>query len=198
MIGVIDYGAGNVRSVCNALKRLSIQHRVCRCPEEVTTVPAIILPGVGHFGQLSDALDRMRLRQAIKDSIYSGKPFLGICLGMQILFEVSEESPNSEGLKIIKGSVKKLANGLRTPHTGWNSVYPSQSSMVFFDEANYFYFAHSYAVSDCDIAIGKTTYGDSFVSAVEQNNVFGVQFHPEKSGRIGEELLRRFAELSKC
>jgi len=195
MIGVIDYGAGNVRSVRNALNRLAIEHRICTLPEELNNMSAVILPGVGHFGQLSEALDRMRLRDAIKDAIQAGKPYLGICLGMQILFDASEESPSSKGLEIFRGTVSKLKCSPRVPHMGWNTVQCAGSSKVLCGETNYYYFAHSYALSDSEQAIAKTSYGGTFVSAIEHQNVFGVQFHPEKSGRAGEELLRRFAEL---
>src|SRR5262249_42644556 len=155
-------------------------------------------PGVGHFGQMSNALDRLRLRQAINESISSGKSYLGICLGMQILFETSEESTDSRGLGIFKGIVPKLKGSPRIPHMGWNSVRPFQKSSIVCEAMEHFYFAHSYAINDFEFATCGTTYGESFMSAIEHNNVFGVQFHPEKSGRTGEQLLRRFAEISQC
>ena len=196
MIGVIDYGAGNVRSVCNALRRQSIPFEVCETSFGIEKADSLILPGVGHFGNLADALDRKDLRAAIVSSLHGDKPFLGICLGMQILFDESEECPAGRGLGFFEGYVTKI-DAPRIPHIGWNVIELSEEGSCML-EPDYFYFAHSFAVASSDASVATCCYGAPFVAAVQRKNVFGVQFHPEKSGDAGARLLKRFAEKDLC
>jgi imidazole glycerol phosphate synthase glutamine amidotransferase subunit len=197
MIALLDYGAGNLRSVQNALDQINAQYEVVRDAAGLNRASRIILPGVGHFGQMMRVLQELCLREALLQRIQAGVPFLGICLGLQALFERSTEAPEAAGLGLFPGSVKRFAAGARVPHMGWNNVRAAPSSRLFDPglAEPYLYFAHSYFVPVCDGATATCTYGEPFVAAFERDNIFGVQFHPEKSGPIGLAILQRFVQL---
>ncbi len=208
MITVVDYGAGNLHSVENTLKFLGVAHRITSLPEDVAQARAILLPGVGHFGQMMRSLEQMRMIPALREAILGGVPYLGICLGMHALFEGSEEAPELEGLGIYPGRIRRfppdLPAGCKVPHMGWNQIRIAPSSRLFEGVRNesYVYFAHSYylPVEVMGEGTGATTgaaavadYAFPFVAAVEKANVFGTQFHPEKSGDIGLKAVENFA-----
>lgn len=198
MIAIVDYGMGNLRSVGNAFARLNAKAIVTRDAKEIRRSSAIVLPGVGAFGRCVENLQKFNLFDAIKEEIGSGKRYLGICLGMQILFETSEEAPGVAGMGVIKGSVARFEGGLKVPHMGWNSVQMVKNSEILrgIDDGSYFYFVHSfYPVPTEEVAATRTDYGIDFVSAVERDNLFACQFHPEKSQSIGLQLLSNFVRL---
>ncbi|MFH2106826.1 MAG: imidazole glycerol phosphate synthase subunit HisH [Candidatus Micrarchaeota archaeon] len=193
MIGIIDYGAGNAASVKNALDKLGVGSVITSNIEKMEKCDSLILPGVGAFGNAMDSLKGKI--QMINDW---KKPFLGICLGMQVLFERSDENPEAEGLGIIKGSVRKF-NGIRTPQIGWNKIENVKGQL--FDKEGFVYFVNSYYCkpdANENVTTSTTNYGIEFVSSVRKNNFYGVQFHPEKSSEFGLKILERFARLSKC
>ena len=197
MIAVIDYGAGNLQSVRNAFARLDTPIQVVRDPEILRGASKVVLPGVGHFGQMTRALDELRLRDALLNRISAGVPVLGICLGMQALYQTSEEAPDDEGLGVLTGRILRFGAGLRVPHMGWNHVEALTPSRLLANTgtAPYFYFANSfYAPVGADTAV-TCTYGVALSAIVERENVFGVQFHPEKSGMAGLRVLQNFVEL---
>lgn len=201
MIAVIDYGAGNLQSVCNALKFLGCPHAVTASPEEIQSADGVILPGVGAFGAAMDEIGRRGLTGTMRAAALSGKPFLGICLGMQLLFEKSEESPGVAGLGVLPGEVLLFpSKGLKIPHMGWNSLKVKPGTRLFctLPPEPYLYFVHSYYVKAADpsCVAAACDYGISFHAAVEQQNLFGCQFHPEKSAEAGRAILRRFVELT--
>jgi imidazole glycerol phosphate synthase glutamine amidotransferase subunit len=197
---LIDYGAGNLRSVANALRELSIEPRLATSPSDLEGASHLILPGVGSFGDCMAQLEKLRLTEPIREWIAAGKPYLGICLGYQILFESSEETPGTAGLGAFKGSVRRFrqAPGLKIPHMGWNSAvprHPESPTWSGLGPEPYFYFVHSYfPVPDDDSLIAATTgYGeDTFAAAIEAPNLLACQFHPEKSQDAGLRLLRNF------
>ena len=197
MIAVIDYGAGNLQSVRNALARIDAPVRVVRDPESLRSASKVILPGVGHFGQMTRALDELRLRDALLNRITAGVPFLGICLGMQALYEGSEEAPEDSGLALLPGRIQRFGSDLRVPHMGWNNVgaQPHSRLLANAGESAYFYFANSYFAPVGPETAGTCTYGVPFSAVVERGNAFGVQFHPEKSGAVGLRVLQNFVEL---
>ncbi|MFH1850563.1 MAG: imidazole glycerol phosphate synthase subunit HisH [archaeon] len=188
MITIIDYGAGNLASVANALKCIGAEYRIADRPDEVNC-DAIILPGVGAFGFMMESLRTKGLEMPIKNAIAGGTKFLGICLGMQVLFEGSEESPGVSGLGIFPGRVVRFRKG-KVPQVGWNKVIPRKP---MFSEG-YSYFVNSYYVvpGDEGIVAAVSDYYSEFVCAVQSGNVTAVQFHPEKSGDFGIEFLRRW------
>ena len=190
MIAIIDYGAGNLKSVKNALDYLEVDSRITDKAEDISKADRLILPGDGSFGYMMDNLEEMRLIKPIKDFIKSGKPFLGICLGLQGLFEKSEESPNVKGLSIFKGKVIKFRKG-KVPQIGWNKISPKQKNIF---KEDFMYFVNSYYVvpKDTSIIAAIADYNGNFVSAIKSNNVTAMQFHPEKSGRAGIKLLKRW------
>ena len=197
MIAIIDYGAGNLQSVKNALDFIRVKNKITDKPEEIKKAGKIILPGVGSFGGIMNFLDKKKLTALIRYEIQKGKPYLGICLGLQILFERSEESPDSGGLGIFKGEVKRFSSKtLKVPQIGWNSIKINKKDPVLnnIKDNSYFYFVHSYYVDpkDKDIILTKTDYGKEFVSGVSKGNIYGIQFHPERSGDIGLKLLESF------
>lgn len=205
MISVIDYGAGNLRSVENALKELQASFAITSQPEEVARASAILLPGVGHFGQMMRSLERLGLVAVLREAIGGGVPYLGICLGMHALFESSEEAPSLAGLGILRGTIRRFPEGLKVPHMGWNCLQLKSGSRLFagIEPGPFVYFAHSYYLPAADppsagMNGGRTAalaeYGFSFVAAIEEKNISGVQFHPEKSGDIGLRMLRNFAQ----
>ena len=201
MIAIIDYDAGNIRSVEKAVKKLGFDPLTTRDSDEIKRASHVILPGVGAFGDAMDKLHRFGLVQVIKESADCGKPFLGICLGEQLIFEKSEESPGVQGLALLKGEVKKLPldKGLKVPNIGWNSVEIHKNSPVFkdIDDGEFFYFVHSYYVHAEDRSIASATieYGVIADAAVEKGNIFATQFHPEKSSDMGLRVLNNFLKL---
>lgn len=199
MISVIDYGAGNLRSVTNVLEVLNVDFELVRDAQSVRKASKIILPGVGHFGHLASALDELAIRHALIAQIADGVPYLGICLGMQILFSTSAEAPNASGLGVMAGSVQKFAATERIPHMGWNTLDLVASSVlinaVSRTDTAYAYFAHSFFCPVVDSTVVATTYGIQFSAVIEQSNIFGVQFHPEKSGDLGRLVIQNFVNI---
>ncbi|MBN1156709.1 imidazole glycerol phosphate synthase subunit HisH [Candidatus Woesearchaeota archaeon] len=196
MIAIIDYGAGNVASVKNALDFLKVKSIITDDPKKILLADKVLFPGVGSFGDTMKSLREKRLIPAIKKTIETNKPFLGICLGLQVLFEESEESPGIEGLGIFKGKVKRFKKKLKVPQIGWNSiVLEKQDGTVQGLNNKFFYFVHSYYVvpQDKSIILTTTDYGGIFVSGISKENIYAFQFHPEKSGDDGLEILKRFA-----
>ncbi|MAG91930.1 imidazole glycerol phosphate synthase subunit HisH [Candidatus Woesearchaeota archaeon] len=190
MIAIIDYGAGNLRSVKNALDCLQVDSRITNKATDILKADRLILPGDGSFGFMMDSLRKNKLEAPIKKSIQNGKPFLGICLGLQALFEESEENSNVKGFCIFKGKVVRFRKG-KVPQIGWNNII-SKKKGIFRD--GYVYFVNSYYVVPEDRSIVATTtdYYGNFVSSIKQDNITAMQFHPEKSGDFGIELLRRW------
>lgn len=195
MITIIDYGAGNLSSVVNAFAKLGFKVKVTSDPTDVEKATSIVLPGVGSFGYLCDALDDKGLREPIISKVTAGTPYLGICLGMQVLFETSEESPSATGLGMLKGKVVRFTSG-KVPQLGWNQVLPKKKGML---EQGYAYFANSYYAkcSKSDIMAATEYCGATFPSAVQRKNITALQFHPEKSGGWGLEVLRRWTQCSQ-
>ena len=202
MIAIIDYGAGNLQSVRNALDFIGCPGTITSDPAEILSADGIILPGVGAFGSAMAEMERKGLSETVKSAAKSGKPFIGICAGMQLLFEESEESPDVPGLGVLKGRVLLFPadKGLKIPHMGWNSIRTKKESRLLgkLSGSPYMYFVHSYYVKaeDQEIVSALSDYGTTFDAAVEQENLFGCQFHPEKSGTEGISILKRFAELA--
>ncbi len=197
MIAVFDYGAGNLRSVQNTLAEIGATYTLVDDAEGLNKASKIILPGVGHFGQMLRSLDAMRVRQTILNRIEAGIPFLGICLGLQALFEESEEAPGVKGLGLFPGMIRRFSEDARVPHMGWNEVEPKANSQLFrgMGERPYLYFAHSYFAPVVPQAAATCQYAEPFTAALEAGNVFGVQFHPEKSGPLGLKIVKNFVEL---
>ena len=197
MIAIVDYGAGNLRSVQNAFEKVGAKYELVRDGAGLRRASKIVLPGVGHFGQMMRALDALAVREEIKHRIAESVPFLGICLGLQALFESSAESPEARGLGVFPGKVERFPIEARVPHMGWNKLEAVNSSRLFKNDAanQYVYFAHSYYVPVCDKTAVVCSYSRPFTAALESGNCFGLQFHPEKSGAVGLEIVKRFAEL---
>jgi len=199
MIVIVDYGMGNLRSVQKAFERAGFGATVSSNPDEVAKADKIVVPGVGAFQAAMEALRGQGLVEPIKEAIAAGKPFLGICLGLQLLFETSYEDGRHEGLGVFRGDVVRFDEGLalRVPHMGWNSISIEKKSSFLegIPADSHFYFVHSYYVAprDADITLTSTDYGVRFASSVERDNVIATQFHPEKSQSFGLELLRNFA-----
>ena len=203
MIAVIDYGAGNLKSVRNALDFLGCQNTIASSPRDIISADGVILPGVGEFGSAMREMERRELTDAVRAAAKSGKPFLGICAGMQLLFDSSEESPGVPGLGVIPGRVLLFPKspGVKVPHMGWNSIKPKKSSRLLgaLSGEPYMYFVHSYYVKadePRDVSAVCGYGGVTFDAAAEAGGLFGCQFHPEKSGEVGMSILRRFAELA--
>lgn len=201
MIAIIDYGAGNLQSVRKAFAYLGVPTQVTSDPEVLRTAEAAVLPGVGAFGDSMQALESVGMVQPIRDFIASDKPFLGICLGLQLLFEGSEESPGVPGLGVLKGTITRIPaeKGLKIPHIGWNSLKLRQTGGLFqgLEEEPYVYFVHSYYLhaSDPSIVSAQTEYGVVIDAAVRRGSLHAVQFHPEKSGKTGLAMLKNFAAM---
>ncbi|MBE7541055.1 MAG: imidazole glycerol phosphate synthase subunit HisH [Bryobacteraceae bacterium] len=197
MITIVDYGAGNLRSVQNTLAELGARFEVTRTPEGVAAADKLILPGVGHSGQMLAALDELNLRPAILDRIAAGVPFLGICLGMQALFDGSDEAPEQKGLSLFNGRVARFPLDARVPHMGWNEIVPAKPSLLLrnLGPHPYLYFAHSYYCPITPATAATCEYTVPYTAALEQDNVFGVQFHPEKSGPLGLRIVANFLEV---
>ena len=198
MIAIFDYGAGNLRSVQNTLGELGCAYIVVNHAAGLAAASKIILPGVGHFGQMMRALDALGVRSTLIERIQAGVPFLGICLGMQALFDTSEEAPEVRGLGIYPGAVRRFPFGARVPHMGWNEleVRPASKLVRDLNARPYVYFAHSYYVPEDPRASATCTYDIRYTAALECGNVYGVQFHPEKSGAVGLKIVRNFLETA--
>ena len=196
MICVIDYGAGNLHSVLNALHYLDAEATVIAEAQQLATADAVILPGVGSFGDAMQKLRAAGLDQAIREYIQSDRPFLGICLGLQLLFESSDESPGIAGLGILEGTISRIPDGqLKVPHIGWNSLDICKNNGILAGmDQPYVYFVHSYYLTakDRSIVSATTQYGVTIDAAIQRGNLEAVQFHPEKSGETGLQMLRNF------
>lgn len=202
MIAIVDYGAGNLRSVELALARLGAGTVVTRDRAAIAEADGLILPGVGAFAGAMRALEESGVIPSLRLAIAQGKPLLGICLGMQMLFDASEEGEGVAGLGLVPGTVRRLPEaGLKIPHIGWNSLRPAKDDPMLdgLPEEPYVYFVHSYACAadNPGDVLAKTVYGAPFDAAVRRGNILGMQFHPEKSGRVGERLLRNFLRLTE-
>ncbi len=200
MIAIIDYGAGNLCSVVNAVSRLGYEARVTDRPDEVMSARAVILPGVGAAADTMAGLRKLGLEGPIKGYIAEGRPFLGVCIGLQVLFSGTEEGGWNECLGIIPGAVRKFSPGLKVPHMGWNQVKQKFAHPIFAgiaDEAN-FYFVHSYYVEpeDRSLVAGTTDYGVTFCSVIARENLVATQFHPEKSGEVGLKIYDNFIRIA--
>ena len=197
MITVFDYGAGNLRSVQNTLAEIDVEVEVVRDAASLERATKIILPGVGHFGQTMRALDELNVRGALTDRLRAGVPFLGICLGMQALFERSEEAPGCTGLGLFPGVIRRFAADVRCPHMGWDDLDVKPGAHLFkgLAASPYLYFAHSYYAPLTEATAATCTYAVPYTAALEGGNIFGVQFHPEKSGPLGLRIVKNFVEL---
>ena len=204
MIAIIDYGAGNIQSVYKALKFIVADCKVTSDKDEILNADGAILPGVGSFGDAMDTMTKRGIKDTIIEYTKSGKPFLGICLGLQLLFPESEETPGVKGLDIFKGTITKIPNQNRTlkiPHMGWNNISIKQKNGIFKDIEGepYVYFVHSFYLKaqDKDIVAATTQYGVEIDAAVQKGNIIATQFHPEKSGEVGLKMLKNFVEMVK-
>lgn len=201
MVAIIDYGAGNLSSVKKALDYLGAESEITEDKNKILSASHVILPGVGSFGDAMHSMQAHGLVDTVKEAALSGKPFLGICLGLQLLFEGSEESEGIDGLGLLKGRIVQIPgnNALKVPHIGWNSVHLTQKNGIFskIDEESYFYFVHSFYLKDADsdVVAATTQYGVEIECAVQKNNLCAVQFHPEKSSKAGLKLLKNFLEM---
>ncbi len=196
MIAIIDYGAGNLRSIVNAFEKIGAETRITTNPKKLGA-DAIVLPGVGNFG---DAMGKLsEFKKPLLEKIDEGIPFLGLCLGIQVIFEKSDEAPGVEGLGIFEGTCKKFSSSLKVPHMGWNNLEVKKKNKILqgITERDYFYFVHSYypVPKDREIVSATTKYGVEFPAVVSKNNVYATQFHPEKSGIMGLKILKNFVGL---
>ena len=203
MIAVLDYDAGNIKSVEKALNYLGEEVKITRDREEILSADGVILPGVGAFGDAMEKLHQYGLVKVIREVAEQEIPFLGICLGLQLMFESSEETPGVEGLHLLDGRIRRIpaAPGLKIPHIGWNDLtFPNEGRLFRgVDEHAYVYFVHSYYLEAADpsIVTATTEYGTLIHASVEKNNIFACQFHPEKSSRIGMKILQNFIEITQ-
>lgn len=199
MIGIIDYGMGNLRSVEKAFQRLGYDVEIIRAPGEIAKADKLVLPGVGAFGQAMKNFHQMGLLKPVRDSIREGKYILGICLGLQLFFEESDEHGLHKGLEMLSGRVRKLPPEVKVPHIGWNQIHIKRESLLLegIPDSSFFYFVQSYYVEpqDDEKVVATTDYGIEFASVVECDNILGVQFHPEKSQNLGLRLLKNFGGL---
>ena len=197
-LAVLDYGIGNLRSAEKGLCRVGADARLTADPAEIRDADGVVLPGVGAFGRCMDALDRTGLSNVARDAVARGVPFLAICIGMQLLYDESEENPGRRGLGILPGVVKRLPSGVKHPQMQWNTLDQKRTSMLLrgLPDPAWFYFVHSYAPDDMTHAIALCDYGGPVVAAVERGNVWATQFHPEKSGANGLRLLKNF--VNRC
>ena len=202
MIAIIDYDAGNIKSVEKALQKLGAEVVITKDPQVILNADKVILPGVGAFGDAMANLKKYKLDEVIRQVVEKGTPFLGICLGLQLLFERSDETPGVEGLGILKGEILRIPekDELKIPHMGWNSLHLQNEGRLFkgLKEQSYVYFVHSYYLKaeEEEIVKATTDYSVNIHASVEKDNVFACQFHPEKSSEVGLEILKNFVELS--
>lgn len=206
MIVIIDYGMGNLKSVKNALNFLGLENKISADPEDIRNAKGLILPGVGAFPDAMDNIERLSLDKIIKKEVNSGKPLLGICLGMQLLFKKGFEGLERNGLGLLKGSIVRMKedkiNNIKIPHIGWNNLIYNKKDELFnsIEEKKFVYYVHSYFVqgyNDEDL-VAYSEYGENRIpGVVRHNNVMGAQFHPEKSGSVGLAILKNFGELIK-
>jgi imidazole glycerol-phosphate synthase subunit HisH len=196
VIAIIDYKTGNLASVQKAFQAVGARPVVTDDPQVIRSASKLVLPGVGHFSA-TQKLEQLGLRQPILDSIQAGNPFLGICVGMQWLFERSEEAQEVSGAGLLPGSCSRFAAGLRCPHVGWNRIVKKNHSRLLANvaDASFVYFTHSFYAPVSQHTVAASSHGGDFCAAVERGNVFGVQFHAEKSGPSGLQILRNFVEL---
>ncbi len=197
MITIFDYGAGNLQSVQNTLAEVGAAFKVIDKASEIGRATKIVLPGVGHFGQMIRALDAMKAREPLLAAIRNGVPLLGICLGLQAMFASSEEAAQLPGLGLFDGTVRRFGEGLRVPHIGWNQLELRGESKLLknIGPRPYLYFANSFFCPEVDSTVAVCRYGVAFTAVLERDNVFGVQFHPEKSGPTGLRIVRNFVDL---
>ncbi len=198
-IAIIDYGMGNLKSVYKAFLSLGLEAQVTSDPKEILRADKVVLPGVGAFKDAMHELRRSGLTDAIYETVEQGKPFLGICLGMQLLFDKSYEYGEVEGLKLLKGEIVKLDVPLKVPHMGWNTLNFTKKEPLFtgLNDDSYVYFVHSYYLETKEDIISSTTnYGKEIAVSVQKDNIFATQFHPEKSGDIGLRMLKNFGGMS--
>jgi len=197
VLTIVDYGAGNLRSVYMAFRRLGLEAQITSEAKALRRASAIVLPGVGAFGDAIGSIRALGLEDAILSTINNGVPFLGICIGLQLLFEVSEEMGEHRGLGVLAGRVRRFPQGQRVPHMGWNQVHQVRAIRLWdgVPDHSYAYFVHSYYADpeDESVVAASTDYGLDYVSAVARGNVYAIQFHPEKSQDVGERILRNFA-----
>jgi glutamine amidotransferase len=198
LVAVLDYGIGNLRSAEKALSRVGADARLTDDRALIADAAGVVLPGVGAFGRCMDALDRSRLVAVARDAVARGVPFLAICIGMQLLYDESEENPGKQGLGILPGVVRRLPEGVKHPQMQWNTLQSRRPSMLFdgVPDPGWFYFVHSFAPDDPGHAVALCDYGGPVVAAVERGNVWATQFHPEKSGANGLRLLGNF--VNRC
>jgi glutamine amidotransferase len=193
---VVDYGAGNLPNVVRAFVSLGSHPSVTSDPRDVDDARALVLPGVGAAGQIMRSLHELELDEAIQRYVAAGRPFLGVCMGMQVLLDWSDEDGGQRCLGVFEGTVQRLDVKLKVPHMGWNAVHQTGMHPMWtgIPDGSYFYFVHSYAARPRDpaVQVGTTNYDGPFASALARDNVFGTQFHPEKSGRVGLQLYRNF------
>ena len=197
MITIIDYKSGNLKSISNGFKKIGADYQITDDKELIADSDYLVLPGVGAFGSAMENLEAFR--DVISEHVASDKPFLGICLGQQVLMSESEESPNVRGLDLFKGNVELLKGDVKIPHMGWNRLKVTNSSPILEGiDGEYFYFVHSYHVipDDDEIIAGVCDYGGDVVASLSQNNLFSTQVHPEKSGKAGLKILKNFTNLA--
>jgi imidazole glycerol phosphate synthase glutamine amidotransferase subunit len=199
-VTLVDYGTGNVTSVERALARLGVASTRACSPRDIAGARTLVLPGVGHFAALVRGLDARSLRAPLLEALARGVPFLGICLGLQALYESSDEAPELNGLSVFPGRIRALPSSVKLPHMGWNRVRAFNGPRLFGGIApdSYFYFAHTFAalLPGGERISATCSHGAEFVAAIERDNVFAVQFHPEKSGEAGAQVLRNFLSLA--
>ena len=197
MIAIFDYGAGNLRSVQNTLEEIGARYELVDDAAGLRRAGKIILPGVGHFGQIMRSLEAMRVREVFVERIRAGVPFLGICLGLHVLFQGSEEAPELRGLGLFEESVARFDAATRVPHMGWNVLEPRRECRLLkgVSERPHVYFAHSFYAPVVKATAAVTHYTVPYTSLLEHENVYGVQFHPEKSGPLGLAIMKNFVEL---
>ncbi|MBD1372739.1 imidazole glycerol phosphate synthase subunit HisH [Hazenella sp. IB182357] len=200
MIGIIDYGMGNLFSIRKALERLDVEHFISDDKRALMHASGLILPGVGSFKKAMVHLNQLGLTEMVKQYAEQGKPLLGICLGMQLLFERSDENGHTTGLGLLPGKVRRLDHSLayKVPHMGWNNLYYARPSRILSElDEDFVYFVHAYYVDtdDPDVMIASCHYGIEVPAIVGKKNIIGMQFHPEKSGQLGIKLLRNFTEV---